>query len=166
VSQVFTVDSSGRSIPFQSPLLHAPESAPQPTRLRAQPSVPTTQAPPAQARVVRPDDYKSIIEIARLSPNVLKDAVDDARRDAASFETPEAPVDTATVLIGAWTILAVIAIFIGLATDIPWPALFIAVFWIGAALRKPKALAGLKSFANSWNAARPGAAAWKAMGDR
>jgi len=167
VSQVFTVDASGQSIPFQSAALHTPESAPPPSRPRPQAPVPTAQVPPARVRVARPDDFQAVVQAARQSSDALRTSLADAARNTASSAEPApAQADGVTVLIGAWTVLAVVALFIGLATDIPWPALFIAVFWIGAALRKPKALAGLQDFVSGWNTARPGAAAWKSMGDR
>lgn len=168
-SQIFTVDASGRSVPFQSVLTPQPEPQPRPqaSRARPQPSVPTSQAPAPQVRMARPEDLKSLLQAARQGSDALKTAMDDAKRSADSTAPSQAePVDDVTLLIGAWVLLAVVALLMGLLTDVPWPALLIAVFWIGAALRKPKAKATLRSFVAAWNSARPATEAWKAMGDR
>ncbi|RZJ01486.1 MAG: hypothetical protein EON90_02580 [Brevundimonas sp.] len=157
VSQIFTVDASGRSVPFQSALALPPDSQarPQPSRSRSPTAAPTSQASPSLVRVARPEDLKTLVEAARQGSDALKIAAADAGRSVRPLEPSGAtPVDGVTLLIGAWTVLAVVAILVGLFTDVPWPALLIAVFWIGAALRKPKARAALQRGVETWNTAR------------
>lgn len=154
-SQVFTVDPSGRSIPFQS--ASSPPSEPQVQRVspRPRPSVPTTQPRQPQVRVTRPDDFKSLVQAARQGSDALRVAVDDARRDARPVEaSAQPPVDKVTLLIGAWTVIAVVAVLAVVLFRVSWIFALVAAFWVGAALRKPRALAALQRGIDGWNASR------------
>jgi hypothetical protein len=156
-SQVFTLDDSGRSVPFRSASAE-PEPQPRP--------VPRPAPLTAEIETLR----RAIATGAQANPavaNVLQRVQDHARADqsaimlARTVAPPDAiapdgapTTDATSALIGAWAVIGAVAVIIGFLTDLPWPFILVIAIWLGSALRKPKALSALQRGVDSWNASR------------
>lgn len=176
-AQVFSVDASGRSVPFQSAA--APQRSEPPierTYARAAPlpappaSTPGagSSGPPPGVRIAPAKDLDSVLEAALSSRTVasaiqrLQDQVKAGPAAAApsqapgasSSDTTAAPADKVTLLVGAWAVIAVVAVLAVLIFDVSWPFALVAAIWIGAAVRKPKALAAIQKGLDAYNKTR------------
>lgn len=175
-TQVFSVDASGRSVPFQ-PAAAPVRSEPPIERAYARPApAAPVQAPPASTpgagssgpppgvRIAPAEDLSRVFEAALSSRTVasaiqslqgqVKAAAPSQAHGATSSEATTAPVDKVTLLIGAWAVIAVVAVLAVLIFDISWPFALFAAIWLGAAVRKPKALAAIQRGLDAYNRAR------------
>lgn len=160
--QVFTVDDTGRSVPFRSA-----SATPDPATRPAPRPAPLTTEIEALRRAIAPTSpsLSNVVQRVQDQTRAEHSAMMIARPDAPAPDS--APTTDATsVLIGAWVVIGAIAIIVGLLTDLPWPFILVIAIWAGSALRKPKTLSALKAGVDRWGAARPAAEAWKVMGER
>lgn len=134
--QVFTVDASGRSTPVQI----APSASPL-----------TASAPPrSPSPPVRRPDLGAAFEVARPTSASIKAALAPDPTPASGAE----PIDRVSLMIGAWTLIGVVAVLAVLLFDVPWPFALVAAFWLSAALRKPKTVSALQRGVETWKTAR------------
>lgn len=180
-TQVFSVDASGRSVPFQSAASPQRSEPPiQRTYARAAPAAPlpapSTSTPgagssglPPGVRIAPAKDLDSVFEAA-LSSRTVASAIQSLQDQvkvgpaataapaqapgASSSDTTAAPADKVTLLVGAWAVIAVVAVLSVLIFDVSWPFALVVAIWVGAAIRKPKALAAIQRGLDAYNRAR------------
>lgn len=144
--QVFTVNASGQSVLFEGPsAIPTASAAARPRQVPAapRPSVPSSTSAPATV-IVRPRSASSASTPSHTSVFGPNGAVStpSAARPAAATDTPD--VAPGVVLLGAWAVIAAVAVLAVLIFRIPILFAAIAAFWIGNAVRQPKVLAALQ----------------------
>lgn len=167
-TQVFSVDASGRSIPFAASSAPPPQESPRPNAQPAAPrpatSVPNTaQASTSQSRRADADHLRRVLQAAGQSPaeisGALRRAQDQVRADqdtALANQNPTRPAaagataplvdatptkeDRTSQLIGLYVAAAAVALILIFVFD--WNPIFVAIaaFWIANFFRKPKNL--------------------------
>lgn len=147
-TEIFTLDESGRSIPW-SPPGKANDSSPRPTVRPAvamprttpptvfvQPTAKTSSAPsqtPISPR--RTQDDRAATSSASMADVVF------GKPTVSNFEDIPAPDDQKSLLLGLWVAIGAMAILATMLFDVPlFLALFLA-FFAGRAVRNPKILA-------------------------
>lgn len=167
-TQIFSVDASGRSVPFESSA--APRGEPATDRAHARPAPRTpasspppvatprgTDSPPPRVRVAPAADLARVLEAAAQSPRAAAKAIQRVQEQVGAdpAATPDsAPADKVTLLIGAWAVIAVVAVLAVLVFDASWPFALVIAIWLGAAVRKPKALAAIQRGLDAYHKAR------------
>jgi len=139
--QVFTVNAHGQSVLFDGPsVIPTASAAARPRQIPAAPR--PMAAAPAQAYSTAP----AAVIVSRptasaFGPNGAV-STPSAPRALPEADTPD--VAPGVVLLGAWAVIAAVAVLAVLIFRIPIVFAAIAAFWIGNAARQPKVLAALQ----------------------
>jgi hypothetical protein len=138
--QVFTVNASGQSVLFEGPsAIPTASAAARPRQIPAAPR--PTAAAPAHAQspaavIVHPRPVQS-----GFGPNGAV-GTPSTPRSQPEADTPN--VAPGVLLLGAWAVIAAVAVLAVLIFDLPIIFAAVAAFWIGNAVRQPKVLAALQ----------------------
>ncbi|MGA0546058.1 hypothetical protein ACO2Q1_12350 [Brevundimonas sp. VNH65] len=151
VTEIFTLDASGRSIPYQTAGSRHVDNLSH--RLP-----PAAGAQPTPPRVVHVSPARAGETVAARKPPAPQSATPQAapqRREPAPVAAPapaEAPLDGASLKVGVWVTLGALAFLANLIFDVPAVAAAILVAFIGRAATSPKALPIIADALKSWRA--------------
>lgn len=144
--QVFTVDTQGRSIPFEP----AQPTTPAPVRT---PQRHSDHRPPT--RSVEPAPLRNVGALQR-----VQEADTPARRvslpqsapfpDAIPSPGGKLPTDDASLLIGLWLLIAVVALIVVTVFGLPLAMGVIFAIFAGRAVKNPKVLAQVRKVVDGW----------------
>lgn len=152
ITEIFTVDADGRSIPYAPATGYRADS---PLRVLQRNTDPESAPPPEPPRLVNVGPLQRVQDVGR--PPDSRSPLSQ-RLESGATTTP-APADAlaalddhASLLIGLWVAIGAVAILAVLLFDVPvFVSLFVAVF-IGRAIKNPKALDLIARALKDWQA--------------
>lgn len=148
-TEIFTIDADGRSVPYQPATGYRADSPLRVLQRNTDPeSAPPPEPPPEPPRLVNVGPLQRVQDVGRPPETARPEPrKPETRRPAPGPTSLPAPDDNldalgdhASLLIGVWLAIGAVAILAVLLFDAPvFVSLFIA-FFIGRAVKNPKAL--------------------------
>ena len=156
--QVFTLDTQGRSIPFDQRL----QSEPAPTRSLPSAPRPAQQAePPRQSlptpprpQTVRPQPAAPQRDRPHtFGPNGTVSTPPPIPPGSSTTDLPDiASMDDKTLLIGLWAVIVVVAFLLVTIFDVSWIFVLVPGIWLAQAIRRPAVLSVIRKALATWQA--------------
>lgn len=154
VTEIFTLDASGRSIPYHAVTGYRPESPLRRLQRNPDPQPEPIIEPP---RLVNVGPLQRVQDAGRPPDPAPAAARPRPATVSAPMTTPvttpdEIPLDEASLKVGIWVMLGALAFIANLIFDLPFVAAAILVGVIGRAATSPKALPVIAEALKSWRA--------------